>query len=282
MKIAILVAGKSEYFPLFIDKPKCLYHLNGEIQLERVIKSAKMIVDEKDIIIVAGYKYKYIKRYLIKYPQIELRINKNYLKSSIYSFRKAIENVNDDIIFTFGDESIGQKNFERIAASKRKMALLCHDTFYYYSLGIFKLCKEKLYLLNDDKYLSMDYMKKIYCFANDKKDYDGNFTINSGICIGYIIIDLVRRIGHMQKVENPIDTYNGNEIDFIHFNAKKEYKPDLDYIWDTDEYKQNILLRLYTDFVSKPIKKIYYILKNCIELKVISNRGRSKYNCFIL
>ena len=52
MKIAILAAGTSKYFPIFIDKPKCLYHLNGEIQLKRVIEDAKQFVKDKDIIVV--------------------------------------------------------------------------------------------------------------------------------------------------------------------------------------------------------------------------------------
>lgn len=264
MKIAILVAGKSNYFPLFIDKPKSLYHLNGKVQLERVIESAKKIVNERDIIIVAGYKYKYIETYLKKYPQIQLKINKYHSGPSIYSFMKAIEDVEDDIVFMFGDESISQKNIERIAASEKKMALLCHDTFYYYSLGIFKLSKDMLYLLDDKRYLSMNYIEKIYCFANNKKIFDGEFEINSGICIGYIIIDLVRRIGHIKKIENPVDTYHGSDIDFIHYDPKTEYISDLDYIGDTDEYKNSVFLRLYWHIVSKPLRKLQSILKKCV------------------
>ena len=44
MKIAILAAGGSNYFPLFIDKPKCLYHKDGKIQLEKVIETVKQVV----------------------------------------------------------------------------------------------------------------------------------------------------------------------------------------------------------------------------------------------
>ena len=63
MKIAILAAGENRrYFPLIFNKPKCLYHLNGSVKLGQVIDNAKQIVSEKDIIVVAGYKNKYIKK----------------------------------------------------------------------------------------------------------------------------------------------------------------------------------------------------------------------------
>ena len=255
MKIAILVAGSSKYFPLFIDKPKCLYHMDGIIQLQKVIEDAKQFADEKDIIVVAGYKHRYIRDFLSRYPDICLKINERYNGPAIYSFRKAIENVNDDVVFMFGDESISRENLARICNSKRKLAILCHDTYYYYSLGILKLRKDALSIIDDDKYLSMDAMKEIYCFANNKTVYDGSFSINSGICIGYIIIDFVRRIGGIRKVENPVYSYHGEEIDFLHYNPELEYTPDLDYFKDTDEYKNSRLLQIYSDYISDTIRR---------------------------
>lgn len=256
MKIAILAAGTSKYFPLFFDKPKCLYHLDGIIQLQRVIEVAKQFVDEKDIIVVGGYKYKYIKEFLKQYPRITLKINEKYNGPAIYSFRKAIDGENDDILFLLADENISKKNIERIADSKRKMSILCHDNYYYYSVGILKLRKDVFELINDDKYLSMETMKEIYCFANDKKEYDGCFTINSGICLGYVFIDLVRRIGSIRKIENPLTTYHGKDIDFIHYSPKEEYTPDLDYYSDTDEYKNSKLMRFYYDVISNTLRHL--------------------------
>lgn len=256
MKIAILAAGSSKYFPLFIDKPKCLYHLEGQVQLERVINVALKFVNEKDLIIVGGYKYKYIEEYLkIHHPSVDFRVNYAYDDPAIYSFRKAIENVEDDVVFMFGDENIAEKNVKKICESNRELAILCHDTYYYYSLGIMKLRKDKLSLLNDDCYLSMDYMKKVYCFANKKSEYDGCFTIFSGICIGYTMIDIVRRIGDIKVIENPIETYKGTTIDFIHFDSN-EYIPDVDHFYDTDEYKASLMLRMYDRYISEPLKKV--------------------------
>lgn len=263
MKIAILAAGSTKYFPLFIDKPKCLYHLNGEIQLERVIKVALNFVDEKDLIVVGGYKYEYIKEYLDKtHPNIDFRVNYTYDNPAIYSFRKAIENVNDDVVFMFGDENIAEKNVRKICESKRKMAIMCHDDYYYYSLGIMKLRKDQLYLLKDDCYLSMDYMKKVYCFANNKENYDGIFTIYSGVCIGYTMIDIVRRIGNIKKIENPMRYYNGEDIDFVYFD-NSEYVPDIDHFNDTDEYKDSIFLRFYNDIISNGLKKTIRGINKC-------------------
>ena len=255
LKIAILAASSSKYFPLFFNKPKCLYHLNGMIQLQRVIEDAKLFADEKDIFIVGGYKYKLIQDFLKKnYPKITLKVNNRYRESAIYSFRTAANGENDDIVFMFADESISRENIKKICQSQRKMAIMCHDDYYYYSLGIMKLRREVLSEMNDNRYLSMKALKEIYCFANNKKEYDGDFSINSGICLGYIIIDLIRKIGGINKIENPINTHTGEDIDFIHYNPKSEYIPDLDYYSDTDEYKTNLPMRLFSDYISDPIR----------------------------
>jgi hypothetical protein len=269
MKIAILAAGKSNYFPLFIDKPKCMYHLNGKIQLERVIEDAKTIVDEKDIIVVAGYKYNYIENFLKKYPDIVLKINEKYNDPAIWSFRKAIEDEDDDIVFMFADESISLQNIRRIAQSKRKMAILTHNKYWYYSLGIFKLRKDQLYLIADDRYLSFDYIKSIFEFANKRK-YDYSFNIKSGICIGYMIIDFVRRLGNIREIEDPRYNYEDEDIDFLYYNPKEEYVPDLDHIKDTDEYKNSIYLRLYTicisDLLKLPVRILLKVRRICVRL----------------
>lgn len=271
MKIAILAAGYTRCFPLFVDKPKCLYHLDGEVQLERVIKVAEKFVDDEDIIVVAGYKCRYIYKYLKDtHPSIDYRVNENYLKSAIFSLRKAIEGVSEDVVFMLADENVSEDNVRKICQSKRKMALLCHDKYYYYSVGIMKLDANSIGLINDDNYLNMEYMKKVYCFAENKEKYDGLFNINSGVCLGYTTIDLVRRIGKIEKIENPVESYHGNDVDFIHYNPDVEYIPDIDYFSDTDEYETNKLLRFYNDFISEPIKVVGRFVKKILrKLKLI-------------
>lgn len=265
MKIAILAAGTSNCFPLFIDRPKCLYHLDGEVQLERVIKVAESFVEDNDIIVVAGYKYKYIYNYLKKHhPHIEFRVNYDYAKAAIYSLRKAVENVDDDVVFMLGDENISEKNVARICSSDRKMAIMCHDTFYYYSVGIMKLRKDAIPIVNDDCYLSLDYIKEIYCFAHNKNTCDEILKMNSGVCLGYTTIDFVRRIGKIEKVENPVTHYNGDDIDFIHFVPEDEYIPDVDHFYDTDEYKNSSLQRFYSDYVSDTIKSGGRLVKKAV------------------
>lgn len=256
MKIAILAAGKSDYFPALIDKPKCLYHLNKKIQLERVIEKCSEIVGEENLIVVAGYKYKKIKNFLKKYPKVCLKVNERYLEPAIFSYRKAAENENEDIVFICADESIKTHNIKKICNSPKKMALLCHDNYYYYSLGIFKLRKDQLKLLFDNQYLSMEYIKKIYCFANNKDLYDGTFKINSGICLGYMVIDFVRRIAKLEKIENPATCGENDNVDFIHYDPSVDYVNDLDYIADTDEYKSSVFLRFYSDYISNIIRTL--------------------------
>lgn len=265
MKIAILAAGKSDYFPLFIDKPKCLYHMDGKIQLQKAIEKAHHFVEYKDIIVVAGYKYKYIEHFLESYKDIVLKVNKNYSDAAIKSYRTAIEGETDDIVFVCADENINLNNFEKVCRSKSKIALLYHDQFYYYSTGIFKLRADQFQLLMDDRYLSFEYIKDIYCFANNKKTYDGSFSISSGICLGYTLIDFVRRIGNIQKIEKPKKHSIGDNVDFIYINAQREYHKDLDYFSDTDEYKKSFILRLYSKCFSNQIKRFCRAVKRYVK-----------------
>ena len=217
MKIAILAAGASNGFPLLIARPKCLYYFGGEVQLERVIKVAQKFVSDKDIIVVAGYKHNQIKKYIKKkHPQIDCRVNIGYSKAAVLSLRKAIEGINDDVVFMMADENISEENVEKICKSNKKMAIMCHDIYYYYSLGILKLRKDVLHIINDDEYLSLDYIKEVYCFAHNKSTCDEILKIESGVCLGYTIIDFIRRIGNIRKVEDPMKFYHGNDIDFIH------------------------------------------------------------------
>ena len=108
-------------------------------------------------------------------------------------------------------------------------------------------------------------MKEIYCFANNKKEYDGSFDINSGICLGYMTIDFVRRIGNIDKIENPNTSYNGSDIDFFHYNPKTEYVSDLDRIEQTDEYKSSMLLRFYNNYISNQIKRGNRLIRRIIQ-----------------
>ncbi len=267
MKIAILAAGKSDYFPLFIDKPKCLYHLDGMVQLERVINDCASVVGEENLIVVAGYKWKHIAKYLKRHPKVTLKINNNYKKSAIYSYREAANGENEDIVFICADESIKIDNIKKICNSDKKMSILYHNSYYYYSVGIFKLKKSELYRLFDDKYLDMIAMKEIYCFANNKKTYDGKFSINSGICLGYIVIDLVRQIGNIDKIINPSDYIDQIDVDCIFYDPSIDYKKDLDDISDTDEYKNNVLLRFYSTCISFPLRMFWRLCKKICKKK---------------
>lgn len=265
MKIAILAAGVPKGFPVLFFRPKCLYHFGGEVQLERVIQVANKFVDEKDIIVVGGYSHRQIQRYLrLKHPKIEYRINKKYRESAVYSLRKAVENVDDSVVFMLADENILENNVEKICNSTRRMAILCEDKYYYYSVGIMKLDSEAIKLIEDDCYLSMEYMKKVYCFANNKEEYDSCFHISSGVCLGYTTIDLIRRIGKIKKIEDPVKTYHGEEIDFIPYDWRNEYIKDVDSFLDTDEYKNNRFLQFYFDKVYKTSRLIGRKVKHLV------------------
>lgn len=265
MKIAILAAGdSSRNFPLLFDKPKCLYHYNGKVQLTRPIELAKQFCDEKDICVVAGYKAdKLIKYMSIEYPGIRVFVNDKYNDPVIYTYRTALQFGNDDYVFLCADESVKAENLKKVIDSKKKMALLSHDKYYYYSLGFFKLRADALSVIFDDCYLSMDYMKEVYCFVNNKQEYDGDFRIYDGVCMGYSTIDFVRRIGKINVIENPQFSEENKYVDFIHYDPAVDYIPDLDRYDLTDEYKNSFWNRFYSRVISDNYKRIHrHLIRN--------------------
>ena len=89
-------------------------------------------------------------------------------------------------------------------------------------------------------------MKKVYCFAHGVDTYNGSFNINSGICMGYILIDLVRRIARIKKIEDPTKYYHGDDVDFLWFDGS-HYIDDLDRVEQTEEYENSLFLRKYSE-----------------------------------
>ena len=259
MKIIILAAGdSSRNFPLLFDKPKCLYHYLGSVQIDRPINLARQFCEDKDIYIVAGYKADKVIDYIKEnFPSIRVLVNKRYKEPAIYSYRTALQLGQDDYVFLNADESVKPKNFEKVVKSQKKLALLSHDKYYYYSLGFFKIRRDAICIFDDDCDLSMDYMKNIYCFANQKTDYDGDFRINDGVCMGYSIIDFVRRIGEIDKIEDPRFLDDNPNVDFFNYDPKLDYVPDLDRYDLTDEYKNSFMKRFYSDCISNNIKRVH-------------------------
>lgn len=242
MKVAILVAGANQgYFPFFIDKPKCLYSVDGEIQLEKILKKVRNVVKEKDIIIVAGYKASIIKKYLEeKKFSGKLKINKNYKKSAIYSLLTAIENEKEDILFIMGDENVSLNNIFRLSLTKKDMGILYDNNIMTDSLEIFKLKYNKFYLLKDKKYERTEFLEEVLKYYNIKEKIRINKS--SGIGLGYMTADLIRVISEISNVENIMGSKN---IEFVKYNRKLEYVKDLDLYYQTDEYKNSFIKKVY-------------------------------------
>lgn len=95
----ILAAGMSSRFtPFCIDKPKCLWEIDGEVLIERLIRQLKESGIE-DIIIVIGHESEQFYYLCKKFDNIKLIFNKDYKnKNNIYSLYKAFEYLNNSIV----------------------------------------------------------------------------------------------------------------------------------------------------------------------------------------
>lgn len=267
MKIIILAAGENGIkFPRIIDKPKCLYKVNGQVQLDIQMNEIKKVFEEKDIIIVTGYKEEKIREYLkSKGFKGRIKYNSNYQKGAVYSLLKGIEGEKEDVIVTYADEHISSENIKKISLDKKSMTILREIEWPYYSVGIFKLNSESTKLLYQKKYLTKEFFTELKKFLKKgisnkkyKEKYEFYWEYNSGVCIGFIVIDLMRCIGRLNTLDD-IKKENQN-VGFIDYNEKLEYIKDLDSFKETDEYKNSLLKKIYFNLITELLnlpKKIY-------------------------
>ena len=269
MKAVILAAGQNDalHWPLLIDKPKSLYSYQGQIQLERVINNLKHIVAEEDIIVVAGYKAQKIRQF-IQQKGFKVRIaeNQSYTESALFSLKAGLEGIDDDVLLLLADESIALHNLKQVAQEKNALVCLVSDKYPYYCVNLFKISKDNLTYFTDERYLKPDFLKEVQAFlTNDleSKEYDPahlqgfmpeQLEIKSGIALGLMCLDIIRRIGKLDEVIRIVGKDTPSDLTTVPYDENRDYIDDLDHFRQTDDYQNNRWLRLYFDWQINGLK----------------------------
>ena len=98
-KVIILAAGEGKRLrPYTADRPKCLVEINDVSLIDRQIKILKT-EGLDNIIMIGGYKAEMLKK-----KNIKMRINSKYYETNMaWTLFTAEEELNDDIIISYGD-----------------------------------------------------------------------------------------------------------------------------------------------------------------------------------
>ena len=103
------------------SKPKCLYHVDGEIILLRMVRCLKE-AGIHDIRIVVGYHWKDIANFNSKYKLgLEVVRNPDWETDAVASLQIGIRDVGDDVLILFGDVIVNTKVIKDFMARPEKL-----------------------------------------------------------------------------------------------------------------------------------------------------------------
>ena len=254
MKVILLAATGGEpiyrHYPICSSKPKHLYHYGGYVVLELLInRLIKAGFQQKDIEIVAGFKYQKIVDFLEeKKFNIKVKVNRNWKKSSAYTLDKAMEGVNEDFILMYGDDIRKQEFYDELISHK------CKTLVYGGGYGF------------GGKF-SKEYIPVVKGLVNRYKDakrvkYEDGKKYFLGMSTGCAIA------GIFSQIEKELREHYG--YDPQKANIDPRYVADMDDFFDTDEYKSyHPLFRVfyfYTYWVLSLIRGAFFRTSNNIRL----------------
>lgn len=221
MKVILLAStggNNFHYFPFWIRRPKHLYHVQGQVQLKRLIDQIlEAGFKQGDIEIVVGFQYKKIVRFLEdNHYHIKIKINHHWRESSSYTLLTALEGVNEDFILFCADTYANAECFRYIA-----------NCPMFFNSEALKLNKKHITLV---KKIAKDYIDK-KGITNESSFFelrDINLTqpAHTGSALFYILLIIVQNIdGSVTKKSHiPQEILDDGYDDF-------------DTIYEMDEYK---------------------------------------------
>ncbi len=231
-------------FPMF-SKPKVLYHFHGEIQLQRIIRQLLEVgFKSNDILIVAGFQHQKIIDFLYeKKLNIEVRINYNWKKSASYTLLKATENLDDDFLLLHADVIRKTEFYSLMKKYQNKIFIRGQEA---------KFLKKHIPLVRElaQKYAHETRIKNTLDPAHGI--IVDSYQAKSGVGLALIILHARDKIADYKHLE--IDIYN-EQPDW--------YITDLDWFWDTNEYKDmNAVSKIIYTLYSKVMMRLRrYIAK---------------------
>lgn len=169
MKAVILAAGIPRFgFPVD-SKPKCLFHYQGEVILERLVRVLKK-VGITEIIIVGGYKIEMIQQFNEE-KKLGLKLVYNPTATStewtawLDSVRVGLEGLDDDVLLIFGDVLLNEEGVRRIMEHPKRCISL-----FSFGYQMYKIPKELLPKLREYTHMHVHgpmHALNAFCMVNN-------------------------------------------------------------------------------------------------------------------
>jgi len=254
MKAVVLAAGSKKHYgsrnrltyPCFVDKPKCLYSIDGKVQLDEVLENIQEAGIEKTRVVV-GYKADAIRDHLATTKfHVEIVYNKDYEKSAIYSIQVGLKDIYEDALLLFADERIPVAQLRAAVATEGGVVVFQRSGKMFPSMNFFKIRQENIPLFLDTRFKDLQFVNEIDASLRQAKFYPIP-SVSSGYFMEFIFLYIMLKLDKQksgQLVRLPGDGY--------------EDVRDLDSFLQTDEYK-NSFLRYFTPYYYMPgfLKKKY-------------------------
>lgn len=212
MKAVILSSGTCPLHNIdsvgrVVEKPRCLYHVNGEVLLERQVRLLQKHRIQ-DIRIVVGYKKEMIEQFNEeKKLDLEIVYDLNWmLDKSDETMKIGVKEIDDDLLIVCGDSYFTEKFLESFLAIKHSIVV---TGIPRRGINLSKIAKEKLEIFDEYD----EYYEK--CFQEIKRKNESLLCALSDLLDGYQAVFFSERNSRMPDC----------------------YIQDIDYINETDEDK---------------------------------------------
>lgn len=232
---AVVLAGGPTYrggFPLN-SKPKCLYHVGGEIILGRIIRCLRL-EDIHDIRVVTGYRKEDIEQYnQVNQLNLDLVYAHTWKTDAMESLRVALNDTNDDILLMYGDILLRRDVVRGFLDCVEPLAWVYTLTPYcdpinelqdgHRQICVIKVAKEKLHIFDDMEQHWQSFIKRRPRYAKFGPEspfiFDGVMAeaLYAHRPIGRVRVEFVRDVDwyhqtdeapwhtrHMKKIGSPI------------------------------------------------------------------------------
>lgn len=217
MKAVILIAGAAGP-----PRPKCLYHVNGEMILMSIIQALKG-AGVTDIRAVVGYKKEEIEKFNEEQDLgMELVYNPKWATDSVESMRTGLQGVNEDVLLVHGDIILRRDVVEGFLKCEKPLCCIKNTphtpdkpVFPWdgkYQICIIKIAKNRLNIFDKAQEYADRYARR--------KGSPTPWISGWGVVFGGAIIEILR--AHLNDVGGVVS----------------DYIPDIDFFDQTDEGKQ--------------------------------------------
>ena len=189
---------------------------------------------------------------------VEVVENERYRASALASLQTGLRGLDEDVMLLMADELVTPSNLRRVAEAQAGLVLLASAGYPYYNFAVFKFARHVIGAVLDERYASSGFLLDVRAFLAASEadlaegerrnaaffhdDVDPGLDISTGYALGWMMLDMVRSIGRLERVERVL---SGPLVVTLPIVTEDDYTKDLDSFALTDEYRRSLMSRLY-------------------------------------